>query len=114
MNRYAYDMANYTEEGRIKVENADISNLNWVFVLEDGMKVIITSIEENSVNDTRNTNIITGYEENVISGSNSKVENVLININTASQEKLESLLGIGFAITLRIISYREKNGFFFC
>jgi len=42
-----------------------------------------------------------------------EVSNSLININTASAEKLQELPGIGPAYSTRIIEWRNKNGQFF-
>lgn len=39
-------------------------------------------------------------------------EHILIHINTATQETLQKLPGIGPKIAQRIVSYREENGLF--
>lgn len=95
-------------------EDADITNVNLAFVLEDGMKVIIPSSkeEETSSENTSNMYIISGGGENVISNSNSEGGETLVNINSASQEELESLPGIGSAIAIKIINYRQEKGEF--
>ena len=51
-------------------------------------------------------NILT--EENIVKDSN----NILVNINKATQTELETLPGIGPSIAQKIISYREENGQF--
>ena len=42
----------------------------------------------------------------------SKVESIMVNINSCTQTELETLPGIGPSIALRIIKYREENGKF--
>jgi len=39
-----------------------------------------------------------------------KEENILVNINEATQTELETLPGIGPSTALKIIKYREENG----
>ena len=41
-----------------------------------------------------------------------KQENPLININTASEEELQEIPGIGPVLAKRIVEYREANGVF--
>src|SRR5699024_7985168 len=109
--------------------NANITKINLVFILEDGMKVNIpsnnqlkdnpdfeyitmgsgdgdvnswTSASSNSSNSSGSTNSKNSYSGQI----------QIVNINTASQTELETLPGIGPSIALRIINYREENGRF--
>ena len=75
---------------------ADVSKVNLAYILSDGEKIYIPSI-----NDDEDVEYI------VNSDSSSK-----ININTATAEQLETLNGIGEATAEAIISYREENGNF--
>ena len=83
-------------------ENADISNVNLAYVLDDGSKITIPTIDD------------IGYkQENIIIDSSG--ENVIDKMNEESltnELELESLPGIGASLALRIITYREQNGKF--
>ena len=85
-------------------DDADMSKINLAYVLEDGSKIVIPSIndKDESIDEeplTENKN------------ENSKV-NGKININKANQTELETLSGIGPSTAEKIIKYREENGKF--
>ena len=90
-------------------EDADITNVNLAFVVEDGVKIRIPSI-----NDEKEVEIVTENSGNGVEVSDMQEEstNGLININKATQTELETLNGIGPSLALKIIEYREKNGNF--
>ena len=119
--------------------NANITKINLVFILEDGMKVNIPS--NNQLKDNPDFEYITmgsgdgdvnswtsaSSNSSNSSGSSSGGSNSggfansknsysgqiqVININTATQTELETLPGIGPSLALRIINYREENGKF--
>ena len=119
-------IANAIEKaGGIK-ESADMSEINLAYLLEDGMKIYIPTKEETEANkknaNTQNENYVTSSSE----GENSKryINNIQrssststssskkVNINTATQEELDTLPGIGPSIAGKIIEYREQNGKF--
>ena len=90
-------------------ENAEISNVNLAYILEDGVKIIIpgknTDIGENIVIQDAGNGII-------IEETNKNESKDLININKATQVELEKLPGIGASIAGKIIEYRNENGNF--
>lgn len=95
---------------------ANISRINLVYILEDGMKVNIPNNDDmKDIEDYEYITINSGdgakssiKEKN--SEENSK--NSIVNINTATQTELETLPGIGPSIALKIINYRNENGKF--
>lgn len=93
-------------------EDADMSKINLAYILEDGMKLKIPSI--NDTLDEEGNKELTDDELVVesIPESNSKSGIDIININKANQAELEKLPGIGPSIALKIINYRNENGKF--
>lgn len=91
-------------------EDSDISNVNLAYVLDDGVKVRIPTID-NEGKETEETYISEDSGKNVILQEDEKVGSI-VNINKATQTELETLPGIGPSLAGRIISYREQNGKF--
>lgn len=103
--------------------NADISKINLVYILEDGMKINIpdkSELKENinyeyitkgSGEGKVDENDSSDYKNETSKSSNS-VKYSIVNINSATQTELESLPGIGPSLALRIINYRKENGKF--
>lgn len=110
---------------------ANISKVNLVYVLEDGMKVNIPNDSDlkNNPNfeyitlnsgdggrDDYNSVDSSSDSEGTSSSSSSSSKNEkkysVVNINTATQTELETLPGIGPSIALNIINYRKENGKF--
>ncbi len=98
-------------------EEADISNVNLAYQLEDGMKIKIPTINETV--DNKEIDSIKDYismesGENVTSSNKNKTTSKIniVNINSATQTELETLPGIGTSTALKIINYRNENGKF--
>lgn len=87
--------------------DADLSDINLASKLEDGMKIYIPTINENT-NENTNTQSMKSTENPNTQGRTTDK----ININTASQSELDTLPGIGPSTALKIIKYREENGKF--
>lgn len=109
-------VADIVEEAGGFTSDADISNVNLAYLVQDGQKITIPSIqdseEENEDNKTLSS-IISDDGGGII--ENTKEEDNLsesININKATQTELEQLPGIGPSTALKIIEYRKTNGKF--
>jgi competence protein ComEA len=82
-------------------ERANPDAINLAALLKDGQKIIIPYKISNQVTVESDKNISKNIEE-VYS----------ININTADDNTLQSLPGIGPVLSKRIIDYRNQNGLF--
>lgn len=102
---------------------ANVTKVNLVFVLEDGMKVNIpnnSDLKNNSnfeyitlnSGDGRNDDYIRNDSDSKNTKSSYSKSYDIVNINTATQTELESLPGIGPSLALKIINYRKENGKF--
>lgn len=87
--------------------DANLEKINLAYILEDGMKVYIPSI-----NDEEENSYVTTGSNGISSNSSSSKQNLKININTASVEDFEQIPGIGSSIASRIVKYRKENGKF--
>ena len=116
--------------------NADLSKINLVYTLQDGMKINIPNSEQlkkepdfqyitsNASDETLNesssgngsvsasSSSNGSSNDNKTSGSSIDPQSNIVNINTATQTELETLPGIGPSLALRIIEYRKENGKF--
>lgn len=103
-------------------QDANINKINLAYVLEDGMKVYVPSVndKEDIENNNDNTeeyvkkddkvNISNNKDDNTSNTNSGKTSKV--NINSATQTQLEELPGIGPSTALKIIQYRNEKGKF--
>jgi len=80
-------------------ESADLSGVNLAEFLQDGMKIIIPQEGEE-------------IDAVFVFANERGTSNGLININTASQNELQQLSGIGPVLAQNIIDFREAHGKF--
>ena len=89
-------------------EDADPSSLNLAALLEDGALIRVPALEPTFTPAPRGA--ATPAETAPPAGEPAAPAPEMININTATQEELETLSGIGPVTARKIIEYRESNG----
>lgn len=91
-------------------DDASEDALNLASRLTDGCRVYFPSIDEiqGDGNSYKSDEYITGMDKTDVLDSSNK----LVNINTASKDKLMTLKGVGESRAEAIIAYREQNGCF--
>lgn len=90
-------------------ENADTTNINLAYMVEDGMKIRIPSSNEEDIEENY---ISVDSGKRVIMSDESNNQSLIVNINTANETELEQLPGIGPSISSKIVDYRNQNGKF--
>ena len=95
-----------------ETDDADLNSLNLAYMLNDREKIYVPNKQEtkdenkNYIEEGGGTNISqAGTDQN-----NSKNEK--ININTAGEDELMKITGIGESTAKKIIEYRNQNGRF--
>ncbi len=92
------------------LENSNLDEINLAYKVEDGMKIHIPTNEEiNNKEEIEINNNQYVYSEEINKEESTSKK---ININTASQQELDQLPGIGESTANKIIKYREENGKF--
>jgi len=84
---------------------ANLSKINLAYLLEDGMKLYVPSINDEEEEEYVSSN-------NTSEKTKNSKEILKVNINTATSEELQKLPGIGEAMANRIITYRKESGKF--
>ena len=106
-------IADAIKEAGGSTKDAALDKVNLAYILEDGQKIYIPNKNE-KISEIQY--IITDSGENVLkdAGKESNVKGGIkkVNINSANQEELETLPGVGPALAVRIIEYRNSNGKF--
>ena len=92
-------------------DDADISNVNLAYVLDDGSKIKIPSVNEIGKDDSYISEE-SGADVILNENTGGVEKSSIVNINKASEVELQTLPGIGASIAGRIIEYRETNGKF--
>lgn len=100
-------------------DDADLSVVNLAYIVQDGQKIYIPSIEDKYQDETEKENIQNigqiiseGPGDGIIEGETYTNNGGLININKANVSDLTLIPGIGEATALKIIEYRTVHGNF--
>ena len=102
------------EAGGGETDEADLGSLNLAYMLSDGEKIYVPNKEETS-QESQEREYITSAKadsEQSENGAKSTGTNLKININTAKQEELTQITGVGESTAKKIIEYRTQNGKF--
>lgn len=99
------------EAGGGETDEADLSSLNLAYMLSDGEKIYVPNKEETSQEREYITSAKADSEQ-LENGAKSTGTNLKININTAKQEELTQITGVGESTAKKIIEYRTQNGKF--
>ena len=102
------------EAGGGETDEADLSSLNLAYMLSDGEKIYVPNKEETSQENQEREYITSAKADSEQSenGAKSTGINLKININTAKQEELTQITGVGESTAKKIIEYRTQNGKF--
>ena len=84
-------------------DDADLTQLNLAARLQDGSIVTVPSV-------AKLTEVGSGNDVDSGGTTSGRQPSSLVNLNTANEQELESLPGVGEVTAGRIIDYREANG----
>ena len=91
-------------------KDADLTNVNLAYIVEDGQKIYIPSKSDKNTLEENKKIVSEEAGKNVTEEKNNSKK--IVNINKAGLEELKTLPGIGESTALKILEYREKHGKF--